>query len=122
MEDGRVLDTNRRGVAEENGIFHRPFLPSVFIVGETLNNTYLKGLDEKLIGTSEGEEKKIYFNPYLLKNSEITIPKKNFETIPKKGDILYRPLAGVVTGVSEEGVNINCAYTFDIKVISIEKK
>ena len=121
LEDGRVLDTNRRGILERKGT-----LPSVFIVGETFKNTCLEGLDEELIGIGKGEEKKIHLNAYPLNNQELTISIKDFKTLPHKGDVIplkinYIPLVGVVTGISEEDVNINCAYTFDIKVISIEK-
>ena len=122
LEDGRVLDTNRRGILERKGT-----LPSVFIVGETFKNTCLEGLDEELIGIGEGEEKKVHLNAYPLDNPELTIPAKNFKTLPHEGDAIqmridYIPIVGIVTGVSEEGVNINCAYTLDVKVISIEKK
>ena len=122
LKDGRVLDTNRSDVAEGKGT-----LPSVFIVGEAFKDTCLEGLDEELIGIGEGEEKKIHLNAYPLDNPELTIPAKNFKTLPHEGDAIqmridYIPIVGIVTGVSEEGVNINCAYTLDVKVISIEKK
>ncbi|RZN73372.1 MAG: hypothetical protein EF807_00730 [Candidatus Methanolliviera hydrocarbonicum] len=122
LADGRVLDTNRSGVSEGKGT-----LPSVFIVGEAFKDTCLEGLDEELIGIGEGEEKKLQLNAYPLDSPKLTIPTKNFKTLPHEGDVIqmridYIPIVGIVTGVSEEGVNINCAYTLDVKVISIEKK
>jgi len=101
-EDGRVIDTNNKQLAEQSGLKTYSSGKYQFIVGQS---SKVKGFDEAVIGMKEGETKtidikpseekiEIEFNRTNIQSRIKTVPRKqnfrldNFEKIFKKPPIV----------------------------------